>query len=95
MKIDETIFEKLGVKETGFCQKFRGGGHVNRRHQCAMCHWIAKKMSHQDPFFSFFHLRYEPSLRQLTLDSLMASSNKTNDAIDLKFSKYLGVAMYT
>ena len=55
MKIDETIFEKLGVKETGFCQKFReGGGHVNRRHQWAMSHWIAKKMSHQDPFFFIF-----------------------------------------
>ena len=36
-----------------------------------------------------------PSLRQLTLDSLMASSSKTDDAIDLKFSEYLGVAMYT
>ena len=41
------------------------------------------------------HLSYEPSLRQLTLDYLMASSSKTNDAIDLKFSEYLGVAMYT
>ena len=41
------------------------------------------------------HLSYEPSLRQLTLDSLKASSSKTDDAIDLKFSEYLGVVMYT
>ena len=46
-------------------------------------------------FMEFMWYVRHLSLRQLTLDSLKASSSKTDDAIDLKFSEYLGVAMYT